>query len=43
MLATSSILNNILDKKVGTRIIICLIAKKTYLKEDLIALPVEYI
>ena len=31
------------DKKRGMGIILCLIDKKTYLRENLIALPIEYI
>ena len=35
--------NQVLDKKRGIEVILCLIDKKTYLKENLIALPIEYI
>lgn len=38
-----SVLKNIADKKIGTGIILCQYDRKTYLQEDLIALPIEYI
>lgn len=41
--ATNPILDKIPDKKRGMGIILCLIDKKTYLRENLIALPIEYI
>ena len=41
--ATNPVLDKIPDKKRGTGIILCLIDKKTYLRENLIALPIEYI
>ena len=41
--AANPILDKIPDKKRGTGIILCLIDKKTYLRENLIALPIEYI
>ena len=41
--ATNQVLDNIPDKKRGMGIILCLIDKKTYLRENLIALPIEYI
>lgn len=37
------VLNKISDKQIGNGIILCQYDKKTYLKEDLIALPIEYI
>ncbi|MBR3196660.1 MAG: ATP-binding protein [Clostridia bacterium] len=37
------ILDKIPDKKRGTGIILCLVDKKTYLRENLIALPISYI
>ena len=40
---TNQVLDKIPDKKRGMGIILCLIDKKTYLRENLIALPVEYI
>ena len=41
--AANPILDKIPDKKRGNGIILCLIDKKTYLRENLIALPIEYI
>ena len=41
--ATNPVLDKIPDKKRGMGIILCLIDKKTYLRENLIALPIEYI
>lgn len=41
--AANPVLDKIPDKKRGTGIILCLIDKKTYLRENLIALPIEYI
>lgn len=41
--ATNQVLDKILDKKRGMGIILCLIEKKTYLRENLIALPINYI
>ena len=41
--AANPILDKIPDKKRGTGIILCLIDKKTYLRENLIALPIEYV
>ena len=40
---TNQVLDKISDKKRGMGVILCLIDKKTYLRENLIALPVEYI
>jgi len=40
---TNRVLDKIPDKKRGVGVILCLIDKKTYLRENLIALPVEYI
>ena len=40
---TNPVLDKIPDKKRGMGVILCLIDKKTYLRENLIALPVEYI
>lgn len=37
------VLNKISDKNIGNGIILCQYDKKTYLKEDLLALPIEYI
>ena len=41
--ATNQVLDKIPDKKRGMGIILCLIEKKTYLREKLIALPINYI
>lgn len=41
--SANPVLDKIQDKKRGTGIILCLIDKKTYLRENLIALPIEYI
>ena len=41
--AANQVLDKIPDKKRGTGVILCLINKKTYLRENLIALPIEYI
>jgi predicted AAA+ superfamily ATPase len=41
--AANQVLDKIPDKKRGTGVILCLIEKKTYLRENLIALPIEYI
>ena len=40
---TNQVLDTIPDKKRGMGVILCLIDKKTYLRENLMALPVEYI
>lgn len=41
--ATNQVLDKIPDKHRGMGIILCLIEKKTYLRENLIALPINYI
>ncbi len=41
--AANQVLDKIPDKKRGTGVILCLINKKTYFRENLIALPIEYI
>lgn len=41
--ATNPVLDKIKEKSRGMGIILCLIDKKTYLRENLIALPIEYI
>lgn len=43
MTGTNSILDKIPDKKRGLGIILCLVGKKIYLRENLLALPIEYI
>ena len=41
--ATNPVLDKIPDKKRGMGVILCLIDKKTYLRENLVALPIEYL
>lgn len=41
--ATNQVLDKIPDKRRGMGVILCLIEKKTYLRENLIALPIKYI
>ena len=41
--ATNTVLDKIKEKKRGMGVILCLIDKKTYLRENLVALPIEYI
>ena len=41
--AANPVLDKIPDKKRGTGVILCLVEKKYYLRENLIALPVEFI
>ena len=41
--AANLVLDKIPDKKRGMGVILCLIDKKTYLRENLIALPIEYL
>jgi len=41
--ATNQVLDKIPEKKRGMGIILCLVEKKTYLRENLIALPITYI
>lgn len=41
--AANPVLDKIPDKKRGVGVILCLIERKTYLRENLIALPIEYI
>ena len=41
--SANQILDKIPDKKRGMGVILCLIDKKTYLRENLLALPIEYI
>lgn len=43
MAAANTVLDKIPDRQRGLGVIICMIDKKTYLKENLIALPIEYI
>ena len=41
--SANEILSKIPSKKLGLGVILCLIDKKTYLRENLVALPIEYI
>lgn len=41
--STNQVLDKVSDKKRGMGIILCLIDKKTYLRENLIALPIKYV
>ena len=41
--ATNVVLNRINEKQRGMGAILCLTEKKTYLRENLLALPLEYI
>ena len=40
---TNQILDKIPDKKRGIGVILCLVDKKMYLRENLLALPINYI
>lgn len=41
--ATNPVLDKIIDKKRGMGIILCLVDRKIYLRENLLALPIEYV
>ena len=41
--AANQVLDKIGEKQRGIGVILCLIEKKTYLRENLVALPIEYI
>ena len=43
MAATNEVLDRIPDKKRGMGVILCMIERKTYLRDNLIALPIEYL
>ena len=43
MSSANTVLDKVIEKKRGMGIILCLVDKKTYLRENLIALPIEYI
>ena len=43
MTAVNPVLDKIPDKKRGMGAVLCLIDKKTYLRENLVALPIEYV
>lgn len=40
---TNTVLDKIPDKKRGLGAVLCLIDKKTYLRDNLVALPINYI
>lgn len=41
--AANPVLDKVKEKSRGMGVILCLIDKKTYLRENLVALPIEYI
>ena len=41
--AANPVLDKVKDKTRGMGVILCLIDKKTFLRENLVALPIEYI
>ncbi len=41
--STNQVLDNIPNKKRGMGVVLCMIDKKTYLRENLLALPIEYV
>ena len=43
MAGTNMVLDKVVEKSRGLGVILCLIDKKTYLRENLVALPIEYI
>ena len=43
MASANQILDKIPDKKRGIGVILCLIDRKTYLRDNLLALPIEYV
>lgn len=43
MASANTILDKVSEKKRGMGVILCLVDKKTYLRENLLALPIEYI
>ena len=43
MAAANPVLDKITDKRRGMGVILCLVDKKTYLRDNLVALPIEYI
>lgn len=43
MASTNQVLDKVTERKRGMGVILCLIDKKTYLRENLVALPIEYI
>ena len=43
MAKANLVLDKIKDKQKGVGVILCLVENKTYLRENLVALPIEYI
>lgn len=43
MASTNQVLDKVTEKKRGMGVILCLIDKKIYLRENLVALPIGYI
>ena len=43
MAGANEVLDKIPDKKRGMGVILCMVEKKTYLRENLVALPIEYL
>ena len=43
MASANEVLDKIPDIKRGTGVILCMIDRKTYLRDNLIALPIEYL
>jgi hypothetical protein len=43
MASTNTVLDKVVGKTRGMGVILCLIDKKTYLRENLVALPIEYV
>jgi hypothetical protein len=43
MASTNTVLDKVAGKTRGIGVILCLIDKKTYLRENLLALPIEYV
>ena len=41
--ATNQVLDKVAGKTRGMGVILCLIVKKTYLRENLLALPIEFV
>jgi hypothetical protein len=43
MASTNEVLDKIPDKKRGMGVILCMIDRKTYIRDNLVALPISYI
>lgn len=43
MASADEVLDKISDKKRGMGVILCMIEKKTYLRDNLVALPIDYL